>query len=447
MASGPISSDGSHATAPLPLARPPVAAHPALSARGPLVLALAALGLAVRLLFVIASPGTLDVGVWQGHAREIERLGLVAYYGGGEFIFNHPPLAGWLVHGLYTLSEHTGLPFAAWLRAPFALLDALTAWGLVALAATARDPRTRERRFLLGAAYWASPLAMIFSAQHGNTDSVVACSLVAALLARAHGRFALSGLALGLGAWIKIPGLLAAPALLFTLPDLRARLQFSAALGASVLAGFAPALVQDARATVESVFLYSGLRIQTTTGMPIFGPQVFYPDPASLAPAARRGFVTLANAYYRADGLVVTGLCVAYAALRRRHRTTEGLAFTIAHGYALIYAFTNFFAFQYFAWALPLWLLAGWPLAVVGQLLCSAYVWGLYAWLCDHPLLLDRWRFIARPDWPIWIRALRDACVAFFIVLGSTRIVQAAREEWSRARRLRGNAGTPEASR
>jgi hypothetical protein len=391
-------------------------------------------------LFVLASPGTLDVDVWAGHAREIERLGLVAYYGGGKYIFNHPPIAGWLVLGLHSLADDTGLPFAALLRAPFAGLDAVTAWMLVKLAASASDGRIRARRCLLGAAYWASPLAMVFSAQHGNTDSVVACSLVAALLAQARGRFALAGLALGLGAWIKIPGLLAAPALLFALPDLRARLRFSVALGTTVLAGFAPALVQDARATIEGVFFYTGLRIQTTSGVLVFGPQVFYPDPASLAPGLRRAFVTAANAYYRADGLIVTGLVVAYGALRRRHRTPEALAFTVAHAYALIYAFTNFFAFQYFAWALPLWLLAGWPLAIVGQLLCSAYIWGLYAWLCDHLLLLDTWRFIARPDWPLWIRALRDACVGFFLVLGTTRIAQALREEWTARRARSGDA-------
>jgi len=403
--------------------------HPALAPGGPVVLGLLALGLVSRTLLVAASPGTLDVTVWEGHAREIDRLGLVAYYRGGEFIFNHPPLAGWTVHGLHALAESSGLGFAMLLRAPFALLDAVTAWGLVCLAGSAGNRRLRDRRHLLGAVYWASPLAIIFSAQHGNTDSVVACSLVFALLAFSRGHFAWAGVALGLGAWFKIPGLLAAPALFFVLPDMRARVQFVGAASLTTLAGFAPALVQDARATVEAVFMYSGLRIQTTAGIPIFGPQVFYPDLASLSPGLQRVFVDAANAYYKADGAIVTGLMLIYSALRRRHRSPEELAFTIAHGYALIYAFTNFFAFQYFAWSLPLWLLAGWPMAIVGHLLASAYIWGLYAWLCEHILLLDTWRFLAKPIWPAWIRALRSACVAFFLILGTTRLAQALREE------------------
>jgi hypothetical protein len=404
------------------------------------VIVLASVGLIVRLILVFWSPGTVDVDVWAGHAREIERLGLVAYYGGGEFIFNHPPLAGWAIAGLHRLSELGGPAFPVLLRLPFVVVDAATAWGVVRLAGLDPRRRLRDHRQLLGALYWVSPLAVVFSAQHGNTDSAVACSLVWAVVALAKGRPEWAGAALGLGAWIKIPGLLAAPAILLALPDLPARIRFVASLGVTTLIGFAPALVVDARAMIEAVFLYSGLRIQTTSGVLIWGPQLFYPDPQSLALPARRAFVAIANAYYRADGAVVTGLVVVYAWLRRRHRTSDAVAATLAQSYALIFAFTNFFAFQYLAWALPLWLFAGWPLALVAHLLCAAYVWGLYAWLCEHWLLLDTWRFLAKPDWPTWVRVLRSTSVAFLMGLGVTRLVQAVREEWAthRARRSSG---------
>ena len=410
----------------------PAASTGPFGPRSPLVLALVAFGLVMRVVLVAGSPGTLDVTVWEGHAKEIARLGLVEYYGGGAFIFNHPPLSGWLVARLHDAAAATGTPFAAWLRAPFAMLDGATALLLVALAGHASSERLRARRHLLGAVYWASPLAIVFSAHHGNTDAAVACSLVGAVLAFARGRWVWAGIALGLGAWIKIPGLLAAPALFFALPDHRARLRFTAAVAATTLAGFAPALVQDFSGTVNAVFGYSGLRIQTTAGIPVFGPQVFYPEPASLPQSLRGAFVSTANAYYRADGVVMVLLVTAYGALRRRHGTPEGLAFTVAHGYAAIYAFSNFFAFQYLAWSLPLWLIAGWPLAVAAHLLGTAYVWGLYAWLCEHVLLLDTWRFVAKPVWPTWLRVLRDLCVAFFMGLTVARFAQAIRETISR---------------
>lgn len=392
---------------------------------------LVALGLVVRAILVSSSPGTVDVAVWEGHAREIERLGLVAYYRGGEFIFNHPPLAGWAISSLHRVAEQGGPSFPFLLRLPFTVIDAATAAGVVKLAQLSTQPHLRAHPHLLGALYWASPLAIVFSAQHGNTDSAVACSLVWAVVAFAKGRPEWAGVALGLGAWIKIPGLLAAPAIFLALPDLRARIRFAATIGATALAGFAPALVVDARATIEAVFLYSGLRIQTTSGVLIWGPQVFYPELSSLALPARRTFVAFANAYYKADGAIVTSLVVAYAWLRRRHRAPDALAATLAQSYALIFAFTNFFAFQYLAWALPLWLFAGWPLAIVAHLLCGAYIWGLYAWLCEHWLLLDAWRFLAKPDWPGWVLFLRSASVAFLVGLGVTRLVQGVREEWA----------------
>lgn len=393
------------------------------------VAALVLTGLLLRGLLVLRSPGTIDVEVWAGHAREIERLGLVAYYGGGEFIFNHPPIAGWLVAALHRLSEAGGPAFPTLLRAPFVLVDATTAWGVVTLAGLASRPWLREHRALLGAIYWASPLAIVFSAQHGNTDPAVACSLIWSVVAFARGRPGRAGFALGLGAWIKIPGLLAAPALFLVLPDLGSRARFAAALGGTALVGFLPALLVDARALIEAVFFYSGLRIQTTSGVLIWGPQLFYPEPASLPLPIRRGWVAFANAWYRVDGAVVAGLVVVYAWLRRGHRTPDAVAATLAQSYALVLAFTNFFAWQYLAWALPLWLFAGWPLAVAAQLLCTAYVWGLYAWLCEHWLLLDTWRFVAKPDWPTAVLFFRSTSVAFLMALGLTRLAQAIAEE------------------
>jgi len=391
---------------------------------------LACFGLVTRVVLVLWSPGTLDVDTWEGHVREIERLGLVPYYRGGLHIFNHPPLSGWAIYGLNLISEAGGPAFPVLLRAPLVVVDAATGWGVVVLAGLSSRKALRDHRHLLGALYWASPLAIVLSAQHGNTDPVVACSLVWALVAFARGRPEWAGIALGLGAWIKTPGLLAVPAIFLVLPGARSRIRFAAALGVTTLVGYLPALMIDPAAVIEGVFGYSGLWIRTPSGASIFGPQVFYPDPESLSPATRATFEWLRDGYYRADGKIVTGLVVVYAVLRRRHRTPDALAATLAQSYALLYAFTNAFAWQYLAWALPLWLFASWPLAIVAHVLCTAYVWGLYIWLCEHWFLLDTWRFLIKPIWPDWVLLLRDACVAYLVLLGVSRLVQAGREEW-----------------
>jgi hypothetical protein len=398
------------------------------------LIACALIGFVARMILVVASPGSLDVSIWQGHAEEIDRQGLIAYYHGGRFIFNHPPLAGYAITGLWHLSGGDGAIFATLLRAPFALLDAGTAWLLIQLAGHAQSEQIRRRRFVVGAAYWVCPLSIVFSSQHGNTDSAISFFLVATVLAVAKRRAALAGALLGLSLWIKIPGILAVPALLFVLPGWKDRRDFLGFLAATGLVGFLPTLLQDPRAVIDAVFLYSGLRIQTTTGTQIWGPQVFYPDPGSLELSARRLFVQGANLYYRANSVVTIGPIILFAWLRRNQRAPEQVAQTIATSYVILYGLTNFFAFQYLAWALPFWFLSGWPLAIIGSLLASAYVWGLYGWLCEHWFLLDTWRFATKPNWPSWIIWLRNLNVIFFFGLACTALASALGTEWNRWR-------------
>ena len=65
-------------------------------------------------------------------------------------------------------AAETGIPFRVLLRAPFAALDLATA-GLL-LVAFAGSPW----RLAIFAGYWLHPLAILFSAYHGNTDTSVA---------------------------------------------------------------------------------------------------------------------------------------------------------------------------------------------------------------------------------------------------------------------------------
>ena len=105
-------------------------------------------GAAARAYLVIFTEGTLDVLVWEGHAREIGERGLMTYYHGGTYQFNHPPLMGLLASKAWSLSQSSAIPFEVLLRAPFALLDAGTAWLLVRLL------EHRPQRYLVAAVYW-----------------------------------------------------------------------------------------------------------------------------------------------------------------------------------------------------------------------------------------------------------------------------------------------------
>lgn len=392
------------------------------------------LGAAARLFLVFASDGTLDAIVWARLIDDVHERGLIAAYHGGAHTLNHPPVAVLLVSGLRELGVATGLPFAVVFRLPFALLDAATFALIVWLFGAASDPAWRNARHLAAVAWWLSPLAIIFSSHHGNTDSAVAFFLVAAAGSVARGRPGLAGAMLALGLWIKIPGVLAAPLLWMAVPDRPGRIRFVLAAAGVSLAGYLPWLWLDAEAVIRSVFLYPGLRIQTTAGMPIWGLERFVPDWHTIPPEWRVAYRSLLVGWLRANTLVCVAPIVALAIVRRRRHDAVAIAAGVAGTFAILYGLSNLWSFQYLAWSMPFWIALGWRWFAVATLLTTAYVYGLYAWLCGSWLLIGEWAFIAQPDWPLALRLARDACVLFFAGTAVQQLVAAIRDERARWR-------------
>jgi len=388
---------------------------------GPWLWVAIAAGAAARAWLVLGTDGTLDVDVWAGHAWEINQKGLIAYYHGGEYLFNHPPLMGEIFSRFYVLAAETGIPFAVWLRAPFAILDFGTA--LLVLRLLDGDPR----RFAFFAAYWLLPVAVLLSAYHGNTDSALAFFVLAAVILVSRGRPGLAGVALGVGLWIKFPAVLAIPALLFGLPGWRQRAHFLAATFGVGIASYLPALLQDAAVVIDSVFLYPGLQIQSPAGVKIWGTRVFYPNPAELPAEWRDTYQGWVRALFRANSWICVVPIAFVAWARRRDRRPLEIAGNVGASYAIFHGLTNFWAWQYLAWALPLWLVAGrrfaWPSAIV----TTAYVYGLYLWLCDSVVLAGPWDFEGKPRWPGEVLLLRNGAIAFFFLSACFLIARDAR--------------------
>ena len=145
-----------------------------------------ALGAALRIYLVVATQGSFDVAIKLHHGSQVNRLGLLEYYRQAP-VFNHPPPMGGFFAAAASLAAETGIPFRVWLRAPFAALDLATAWLL--LQAFAASPW----RLAIFAAYWLHPLAILFSAYHGNTDTAVAFFALLSLVGVAAGRSAAAG--------------------------------------------------------------------------------------------------------------------------------------------------------------------------------------------------------------------------------------------------------------
>ena len=132
------------------------------------------LGVLIRAHFVLFTEGSYDVHIWENHAAGVLTQGLIGYYH-QNIEMNHPPAIAMAIAGLLRLSQISGIGFRILLRLPTAFLDAGTALLLFNIFYGSRY------RLLIAAAYWLHPLALIFSAFHGNTDSSIAFFLTACL--------------------------------------------------------------------------------------------------------------------------------------------------------------------------------------------------------------------------------------------------------------------------
>lgn len=367
------------------------------------------LGAALRAWLVLATEGSFDVAIKAVHAHSVNAFGVLDTYARSE-IFNHPPQMGRFFAGVESLAASSGIPFRVWLRAPFALLDLGTALLLLRLL------RPSRWRFAAAAAYWLHPLALLFSAYHGNTDTAVAFFCLLSMSAAVGGRSALAGAALGLGLWVKLPVLVAAPGLCLAFATWRQRAIFAASAVAVGAVGALPEIAQDPALLYQRIVAYPGTGMVTPRGVAIWG----------LVYALRLSGTAFAEAAASWNTLLCFAPIVALAWLRRGEREPRALGTTLCASFALLYGTTSFWAFQYLAWSLPFWFFL--PARIMGPLtlLLASYVYAVYALYTGSPLLLGRWDFVRHAPWPPLLSWLRDASVLACFLVGWGSLVRAA---------------------
>ncbi|HEY5233335.1 MAG TPA: glycosyltransferase 87 family protein [Verrucomicrobiae bacterium] len=394
------------------------------------------LGTAIRLYFVIFTQGTNDVELWQQHATGVRDLGLTGYYHSNA-LMNHPPLIGVAESLLLRAADATGIPFRILLRAPFALIDAGTT--LLLLGLLRRSPW----RFAAAACYWLNPLAMIFSAYHGNTDSAVAFSLMLCVWLLSKGNVLGAGAAMGAGLSIKLPGVLVFPALFFFVQGWRRRLIFLFATGITVAFTYLPAICRDAGIVYKNVFGYRGEIVQTVNGMPVWGPRALmfsFLPPSDKWPAS---CVSVATFFIQNDWLIAVLLMLLLAWLRRSRRTAPEVCATIAMSYAILYGMTDNWSFQYFAWSVPFWFFLRPWFWISATALAGGYIYSLYWFLCGNPWLLGNWDFVGKPQWPLIVIMFRNLAVLFFLSCGCMFLILALKQQiiaWLKTSNARSSA-------
>jgi Glycosyltransferase family 87 len=367
------------------------------------------LGAAIRFYLIVFTEGTFDAVLWEGHSRDVINRGVVGcYHVNGSA--NHPPFISEMEALLLRMSDATDISYRIFLRAPFALFDAGGAFLLLMLLAAS------PWRFVIAACYWLTPLAIILSAYHGNVDSAVGFFLLLSVWLLSKEKTVIAAAALGMSLWIKLPGVLAIPALALFVQGWRQRLWFLGVVGIVGVIGYFPALIQDAHVIYRNVLSYRGQNLHTTAGVSTWGPRVLLFSviaSPSKWPIATRAPILFSLAHGWQIGLAFA-LLISW--LRRFRRSAVELGATIAINYVIICALSDGFSFQYFAWSLPLWFLLPAGFCAPAVFLTSAYVYSLYWFLCGNGWLLGQWDFVGHPYWPPFILWFRNAAYLVFFI-------------------------------
>ena len=378
------------------------------------------IGAALRIYCAVWTSGTGDMDDWEDHARQVNDRGLIGYYHANAFA-NHPPFISEVGSVILQASVATGIPFRILFRGLFALVDAGNALLVFMLLPADR------RRLLLTACYWISPAAIIISSYHGNTDTAVAFFLLLSIWLARDSRIVQSGIAFGAGLWVKLPGILALPALIILLRKWRARGAFLLAAAITALFTYLPALIQDYKIVLTNVFGYRGLILQTTGGAPLWGPSVLLFSTVAPIQVWPEKFVPPTLFVLEQSWYVAIGAMLVVIWLRRHYSEAAQVCATIAMAYIILLGFSDYWAFQYFAWSLPFWFFLSWRFWAPAVSLTSAYLYSLHSLFCGSPLLRGGWDFSGHPHLPFYVLAIRDVSVLFFLISGCAFLFAAAR--------------------
>jgi hypothetical protein len=187
---------------------------PTRDLRTTFIVALALIAMTLKLAIAFNTIGTNDAVFFYGFAKVLNEHGLQWTYEHSRY-FNHPPLTAYYLRGIFRLTEQRwcqdlGIHFPFLLRLPGIVADLLVV--LVLLQFRKIDIRIQNWALAL---FTLSPVSLMVSGFHGNTDPVMVLFMVCAVWMCLRSQPVLAGLFFALGCQIKIVPLLLLPAFVF----------------------------------------------------------------------------------------------------------------------------------------------------------------------------------------------------------------------------------------
>jgi hypothetical protein len=320
---------------------------------------------ALKLEIAAHTFGTNDVHYWRQFARGVRHFGPVGIYG-HQFaapVYNHGPLAGWMLVAINWLVDHGVASFPFLLRAPACLADfgtALLVFELVRLVRSARDAAIAAVLVV-----W-SPVLFVVSGFHGNTDPLfLMFTLLSVYLLVVRGWALAAGVAFATAVSIKLVPVVLGPVLLVVLVRLGRRRLAAFVSGGALVFGllWVPVIVSRWDGFRTQVLAYNGGFVRQW-GLVQFLTWAHAPT----------GTVAWLVGQGRFAVVLVSGLAAAAVAWRR----SDALVPAVGLSLVLFLLLSSAFAMQYLAWPLAgAYLIDRWA-ATGYNLIASAFIVVVY---------------------------------------------------------------------
>lgn len=315
------------------------------------VLGLAIVTLVAKLWIAATTFGTNDIVHWLSFLHTVEKVGPIRVYGvsmpyhsDGHVIqlYNHPPLIGYFLVAVHA-ATHIGFTPQFTIRASSSLADVGSALLIFELL------RTRVglgRALTAGLIVAVSPILIVISGFHGNTDPIlIMFALLSAYLLADRDRPLLAGVALAISIGVKIVPVIVVPCLLVYALSRGARVLVRFVIGAAATSAlfWGPALVLEGPQVKRDVLGYAGLNSHEW-GIDLLAKYAKDPGAATWLEGPGR--------------LIIVAVCSLIPAIlvwRRPTSVVSGVALALCAFLALAPSFGP----QYFAWvAGPIFLLS-----------------------------------------------------------------------------------------
>jgi hypothetical protein len=390
--------------------------------------ALASAAFVLKIAIALCTYGSTDALIYEADLMKIRQDGAVALYRDGistEWCgqagqrscppFIHPPFIVHALEGWGALADISGLPLRFWLRFTCAVADAGSLVLLLRMLARRRDWQTQ----IALALFAVSPISILVSGFHANTDPILIFFVLAAIYLIESRRPAwFAGAALGMAMSVKIVPVLLVPAALLALPGTRRRIGLLVGAGAVALAGSLPVLLVAPELVITRVGGYGSQ--SGPWGLSLL----------ALASLHSPHLAWLHDLHAAYGKILSVGLVLAASWWPRPHFLPHALLLRVGFLMFLFLSLAPGFGVQYLAWLVP-WVVAlgVWATLIYylagGLFLCAYYTpaAGGVPW--------DLVNTLGRPAWTPTVLGLGLICwvVVCAITLGYVRALRVTRAE------------------